>query len=98
VRELREETGLVGEFGGLAGAADGEPAGLLGYEEHQAGAKGLHMNFVFVADVAADAPVAPNHEFDEYRWIGAAELAELASPVNVRQFGFRALAAKRRGA
>ena len=24
---------------------------MLGYEEHQAGSKGLHMNFVFVADV-----------------------------------------------
>jgi 8-oxo-dGTP diphosphatase len=60
-RELREETGLEGEFPALAGACDGVPPGYLGYEEHMAGSKGLHMNFVFVADVPADAEVAPNH-------------------------------------
>src|SRR5262245_29422295 len=67
VRELREETGMTGRFDVLDGAADGEPPGFLGYEEHQAGSKGLHMNFVFVADVAADAEVTPNHEFEEFR-------------------------------
>src|SRR5262245_59247183 len=45
-RELREETGLSGRFSPLAGALDGVPDGYLGYEEHQAGSKGLHMNFV----------------------------------------------------
>jgi 8-oxo-dGTP pyrophosphatase MutT (NUDIX family) len=94
VRELREETGLVGRFEALAGAADGEPPGLLGYEEHQAGSKGLHMNFVFVAEVPADAQVVPNAEFGEYRWVGAEALASLESPLNVREFGFRALAAR----
>jgi 8-oxo-dGTP diphosphatase len=94
VRELREETGLVGVFPALAGALDGVPAGYLGYEEHQAGSKGLHMNFVFVADVAADAEVVPNDEFGQWRWVGRAELAALASPLNVRQFGFAALAAQ----
>src|SRR4051812_13986554 len=52
-RELREETGLEGEFTALSGV-EGTPAGLLGYEEHLAGKKGLHMNFCFVADVASD--------------------------------------------
>jgi len=94
VRELREETGLPGRFDVLAGAADGEPPGLLGYEEHQAGTKGLHMNFVFVADVASGAVVVPNDEFGEFRWVGAAQLALLESPLNVREFGFRALAAR----
>ena len=94
VRELREETGLVGRFEVLAGAADGEPPGFLGYEEHLAGSKGLHMNFVFVADVAADAAIVPNHEFGEYRWVDEAALAQLESPLNVREFGFRALAAR----
>src|SRR5512143_3603064 len=61
VRELREETGLEGRFPRLATAVDGEPPGYIGYEEHQAGSKGLHMNFVFVADVADDAEVLPNH-------------------------------------
>jgi len=95
VRELREETGLVGDFPPLAGAADGEPAGFLGYEEHIAGAKGLHMNFVFVADVAADAEVVPNDEYGEWRWVDRAALAGLQSPLNVREFGFRALDARR---
>src|SRR5205807_3750188 len=50
-RELREETGLEGAFATLADALDGVPPGLLGYEEHTAGSKGRHMNFVFVCDV-----------------------------------------------
>ena len=91
VRELREESGLEGTFSPLRGAPDGVPPGYLGYEEHQAGSKGLHMNFVFVADVSTDAAVVPNHEFDSYRWIGRDEMAELASPLNVREFGFLAI-------
>lgn len=90
-RELREETGLEGDFRPIAGEADGVPPGYLGYEEHLAGAKGLHMNFVFVADVAPDAVVVPCAEFDEHRWVDREELAGLPSPLNVRQFGFRAL-------
>lgn len=90
-RELREETGLGGVFRPLLGALDGVPAGLIGYEEHQAGSKGLHMNFVFVAEVPADAEVVPNEEFGAFRWVDRAELAELASPLNVRQFGYVAL-------
>ena len=93
-RELREETGLVGEFPVLAGALDGVPPGLIGYEEHQAGSKGLHMNFVFVTEVAADAEVTPNNEFGAWRWVDRGELAALESPLNVRQFGFAALDAR----
>ena len=91
VRELREETGLAGEFRPLAGALDGVPPGLIGYEEHQAGSKGLHMNFVFVAEISASAEVVPNEEFGAFRWVDRGELAELRSPLNVRQFGFLAL-------
>ncbi len=91
VRELREETALAGSFRPIADALDGVPPGYLGYEEHPAGSKGLHMNFVFVAEVSADAEVQPNHEFGAWRWITRGELAELASPLNVRQFGYRAL-------
>jgi 8-oxo-dGTP pyrophosphatase MutT (NUDIX family) len=43
VRELREETGLAGRFPAGLGV-EGTPPGLLGYEEHLAGSKGLHMN------------------------------------------------------
>jgi len=99
VRELREESGLDGTFSPLRGACDGVPAGFLGYEEHVAGAKGLHMNFVFVADVrtgtTGGAEVVPNHEFSEFRWVDRAALAELSSPRNVREFGFLALSAER---
>ncbi len=93
-RELREETGLEGRFHPLVGALDGVPPGLLGYEEHMAGSKGLHMNFVFVADVAEVAEVAPNHEFTAWRWVDRAELDGVASPLNVRQFGVLALEAR----
>jgi 8-oxo-dGTP pyrophosphatase MutT (NUDIX family) len=93
-RELREETGLEGRFRPLAGALDGVPPGLLGYEEHPAGSKGVHLNFVFVTEVAADAEVRPNREFTAWRWVAGPELDELASPLNVRQFGVLALAAR----
>lgn len=94
VRELREETGMTARFPALTGALDGVPAGLIGYEEHQAGSKGLHMNFVFVAEVAPNAEVTPNEEFGAYRWVNRAELEQLESPLNVRQFGFVALDAR----
>ena len=90
-RELREETGIVGTFRNLGGALDGVPPGFLGYEEHWAGSKGMHMNFVFVAEVAANVDVVPNEEFGAWRWVDRVELEALESPLNVRQFGFVAL-------
>ena len=90
-RELREETGIEGAFRPLVGALDGVPAGLIGYEEHQAGSKGMHMNFVFVAQVAPGVDVTPNDEFGAWRWLHRAELDRLESPLNVRQFGYLAL-------
>jgi len=93
-RELREETGLVGRFRPLAGALDGVPPGLLGYEEHPAGSKGVHMNFVFVAEVDEGADVVPNDEFSAWRWVDRDELDGVASPLNVRQFGVLALDAR----
>jgi 8-oxo-dGTP pyrophosphatase MutT (NUDIX family) len=93
-RELREETGLAGPFRPLVDALDGVPPGLLGYEEHPAGDKGVHLNFVFVTEVAASAEVTPNDEFGAWRWVDRAELAQLASPLNARQFGALALAAR----
>jgi 8-oxo-dGTP pyrophosphatase MutT (NUDIX family) len=94
VRELREETGLAGTFAPLAGALDGVPPGLIGYEEHPAGSKGLHMNFVFVCGIADGLDVTPNDEFGAWRWINRAELEQLESPLNVRQFGYVALDAR----
>ena len=66
-RELGEETGLAGAFRDVSFAphVSGTPEGLVGYEEHPAGSKGLHLNFCFVADVSG-APTS-NGEWDEHR-------------------------------
>jgi 8-oxo-dGTP pyrophosphatase MutT (NUDIX family) len=88
-RELREETGLAGRFPTLCGI-DGTPPGLIGYEEHPAGDKGTHLNFVFVCDVDSDV-VTPNGEFEEWRWTRTFD--GLGSPPNVAQLGELALAA-----
>jgi 8-oxo-dGTP diphosphatase len=93
-RELREETGIVATFRPLVDALDGVPAGLIGYEEHVAGEKGMHLNFVFVVEVPAGVEVTPNDEIVTFRWVDRAELAALPSPLNVRQFGYLALDAR----
>ncbi len=82
-RELLEETGLEGRFVDVsfAPAVDGAPIGLAGYEEHQAGSKGLHMNFCFVADVAGTPRT--NGEWDEHRLVTSAR--DLDCPENVKQ-------------
>ena len=90
-RELLEETGLSGHFPPGLGV-DGTPPGLIGYEEHQAGSKGLHMNFAFVAEVAT-REVRGCEEFDAVRWVTAAELPALDGPRNVRELALKALAA-----
>jgi 8-oxo-dGTP diphosphatase len=89
VRELREETGLEGAFPSGPGV-NGTPPGLIGYEEHPAGSKGLHMNFAFVADVAS-RELVPCDEWSEARWLPDAE--GLDCPENVRQLVRLALAA-----
>ena len=81
VRELREETGLAGVFPSGTGV-DGTPPGLIGYEEHQAGSKGLHMNFAFVADVAT-RQLTPCDEWSEARWVSGTD--GMDCPENVRQ-------------
>src|SRR5512136_1119303 len=88
-RELREETGLEGRFPAGLGVS-GTPPGLIGYEEHPAGSKGLHLNFAFVADVASRA-LAPCDEWSEARWLRDAD--GLDCPENVRQLLRLALAA-----
>jgi 8-oxo-dGTP pyrophosphatase MutT (NUDIX family) len=90
-RELREETGLEGAFPAGLGV-DGTPPGLVGYEEHLAGSKGLHMNFAFVADVAS-RELAPCDEWDGARWVTASELDGISCPTNVRQLAAIALRA-----
>ncbi len=80
-RELFEETGLSGTFPAMGGV-DGSPPGLVAYEEHMAGSKGLHLNFCFVADVTT-RDIVPNHEFGEHRWVSAPDAVDC--PLNVRQ-------------
>lgn len=89
-RELLEETGLTGTFP-KASDIDGVPPGLIGYEEHIAGSKGLHMNFVFVADVDTDV-VHPNDEFTQWKWVTYDEGPWADTPPNVGQFAKIALA------
>lgn len=88
-RELKEETGFDGVFVPGLGVT-GTPDGLIGYEEHPAGSKGLHLNFAFVADVP-DRNVRPNHEFADFRWVEDA--AGLDCPANVRELVRMALTA-----
>jgi 8-oxo-dGTP pyrophosphatase MutT (NUDIX family) len=89
-RELFEETGLHGDFPPASNAVHGTPPGLLAYEEHQAGSKGLHLNFVFVADVATTT-IRPNDEFDEHRWVQ--DTKGIDCPPNVRELVLLALLA-----
>lgn len=89
IRELAEETGLTGWFPSISSVM-GVPAGLLGYEEHVAGSKGLHMNFVFVADVDSDVVIS-NHEFEEFRWVTLDDGPWDGAPPNVRDFAVLAL-------
>lgn len=80
-RELHEETGLEGDFGASnALAIPGAPPGLLGYEEHEAGSKGLHMNFVFVARVP-HRDLASDGSWSDHAWLTQ---APATSPENVR--------------
>ena len=92
-RELREETGLEGTFppgSSSSLSVDGTPPGLIGYEEHPAGSKGLHLNFAFVADVATRDLTACD-EYTAVRWVG--DPVPVECPLNVRQLVRLALAA-----
>jgi 8-oxo-dGTP pyrophosphatase MutT (NUDIX family)/predicted alpha/beta hydrolase family esterase len=90
-RELFEETALRGRFP-ITSAIAGTPAGLIGYEEHVAGSKGTHLNFVFVADVDSDE-VVPNDEFEDWRWVSLDDGPWGEAPPNVRQLAVLALQA-----
>ena len=93
VRELEEETGLKGRFPHTSEVA-GVPPGLIGYEEHPAGSKGQHLNFVFVCDVDTN-DVRPNDEFTRWRWVTFAEGPWDEAPPNVGQLAKIAIAAPR---
>jgi len=88
-RELKEETGLEGTFPKTS-HIEGVPLGLIGYEEHIAGSKGMHMNFVFVVDVGT-SHITPNDEFTDYRWVTLEDGPWNLAPPNVRQLAVLAL-------
>ena len=89
-RELFEETGLVGQFPILLDAVTGSPPGLMSYEEHSAGSKGMHLNFCFVADVD-DSPLRACDEYDDHCFVDAAAVRALSCPANVVELSLRAL-------
>jgi 8-oxo-dGTP diphosphatase len=89
-RELYEETGLIGRFPEGLGV-DGTPPGFIGFEEHPAGSKGLHLCFAFVADVPSRTLV-PCAEFTEVQWVD--DPLAVPCPANVRQLMVLALAAR----
>ena len=61
--------------------------------EAQAAGK-IDQKVLRYADVPEGAEVRPNDEFGEFRWVDGEALETLKSPLNVRQFGHRALAAR----
>lgn len=82
LRELREETGLDGKPPeGNPLHIPGCPDGLLGYEEHLAGSKGLHLNFDFVFDVPR-RDVVSDGSWGEHGWFRD---APAEAPANVRR-------------
>lgn len=93
-RELFEETGMKGVFGRLTSHHEGVPLGFLGYEEHDAGSKGMHMNFVFLCEVSESSKVMSNDEFDHFEWLDVNGLKKLNAPRNVIQFGLDAFNAR----
>jgi RimJ/RimL family protein N-acetyltransferase/8-oxo-dGTP pyrophosphatase MutT (NUDIX family) len=92
-RELLEETGLEGLFPEVE-TLEGAPPGLLGYEEHLAGKKGLHLNLSFVVDVETRAVVLDD-SLAGHVWASLDDGPWSEAPPNVRQLAERALAAPR---
>ncbi len=88
-RELLEETGLEGIFP-PGDTIEGAPPGLLAYEEHLAGKKGLHLNFCFVCDVGS-REVKLDDSLEDHRWVSVDDGPWDACPSNVKQLVERAL-------
>jgi 8-oxo-dGTP pyrophosphatase MutT (NUDIX family) len=67
-REAHEETGLELKFPRIRHAPAGTPPGFLGYEEHEAGPKGYHMNFCFLAYTSSNT-LKSDGSWDQHRWV-----------------------------
>lgn len=83
-REVWEETKLEIEFPVVRGALSGEPLGFLGYEEHPAGSKGLHLNFNFVA-LSRSREIVGDDSFTEHVWHPLGDIFVDKAPDNVKQ-------------
>lgn len=90
-RKVREETGWgpdVVTFPRILPERIGEPLGFLGYEEHESGDRGLHMNFVFVANLPpGDHVPKSDGSWSDYTWVDKErfERNPVHVPPNVRQ-------------
>jgi len=83
VREVEEEIGWVrGVDYTLPEISSISPPGFLAYEEHEAGPKGLHMNFAFLLE-GTSRELHPCDEFTESAWVILSNEKENVPP-NVR--------------
>ena len=94
-RELFEESGKRDTVFPVTSDLEGTPDGFLCYEEHDAGNRGLHMNFAFVA--LTDSPdTSACDEHTERRWFSYDEIVALEAagktPPNVLRIATLALA------
>lgn len=81
-RELKEETGHTNGRFPVIHKVFGAPQGLLLYEEHDAGDKGLHMNFAFLVEVP-DKNLPPNPDFTGHIWVESFTDVPQSCPQNV---------------
>lgn len=91
-REIREEIGHEEATFPAIHNVTGAPPGLLLYEEHISGDKGLHMNFAFLAEVE-NKRVIPCSEFTGTIWVAGPDDMPHETPTNVREAVPFALAA-----
>ncbi len=90
VREVREEIGWeIGPDYWMPPKDALSPAGFFTYEEHDAGSKGLHMNFAFVIN-GRHRNLKPCDEFTEVTWVTHVE-AVTPVPLNVSTILHRVL-------
>jgi len=84
IRELEEETGIKDAFfPDIPGNLRGCPAGYIGYEEHDAGIKGRHMNHNFVA-IVPTRDIVSDDSYDDARWFAPQEVFQLDAPDSVK--------------
>jgi ADP-ribose pyrophosphatase YjhB (NUDIX family) len=92
-REIREETGLIKlRWPHTKYMVSGTPLGYIGFEQHLAGPKGIHMNFSFVCESESDQLISDGSWTDPI-WLDLNEISscEHEMPVNVRELAYIAL-------